>query len=289
MANNAYFDTSSVSSSSRESSVYSGTPSSSANTIRPGAASSSRSTRAKRGSESQGSGSGRDRKRPSMSSNAGPQSEDEFIRWCDTCNSPWRDCSTPKEHERKNKKIVKEKAARGEMAGVLQEAEDLLENLFDLTILKGQMPGNQKKSGLAYDKQQLIETVLLCLNLLSHELASVLGPEAFADFSRRVSGAISELVVPTTNGEDLSELSLLASQSSGLACVHESRGVPCDAPIPCRKAKNARNCTSNMARIFGSATTTATSTPTTPAATATLPVRPIRPASTPRRRNHSNL
>jgi hypothetical protein len=94
------------------------------------------------------------------------------VRRCDTCDSLFRDCSTPKEHERKSRKIVKEKADRGEMAGVLQEAEDLLENLFDLAELKKQMPGNHKRSGLFYDKQQITESWLLALSIVSRELAS---------------------------------------------------------------------------------------------------------------------
>ena len=284
MANNTYCDISSVSSSSRESSVFSGTPSSSAKTVRAGAASKSRSTHAKRGSESQGSG--RDRKRPSMSSNGGHQSGDEFRSWCNTCDTPFRDCHAPKEHERKSRKIVKEKAARSEMAGVLQQAEDLLENIFDLKTLKGQMPGNQKKSGLGKDKQQLSETILLLLNMMPREIASVHGPEAFAKFSGRANEAIEKLI-EAGDGELPIELNLLASASGEEPCVHERRGLHCDTPIPCRKLRSTRNCSSNLARILESATTTATPTPTTPPA-ATQSVRSSRPASTPRR-GHSNL
>jgi hypothetical protein len=282
MPSNNHFDTSSVSSSSRESSVYSGTPSSSANTVRAGAASNSRSTRAKRGSESQVSGSGRARKRPSMSQ-SGSQSGDEFVRWCDTCDSLFRDCSTPKEHERKSRKIVKEKAARSEMAGVLQQAEDLLENVFNLNPLKKQMPGNQKKSGLTYDKQQDIETILLVLNILTRELALVQGPEAFEEFSGRTNKVIERLVT-ANDGELPVECSLLAAASGEDPCPHERRGLHCDTPIVCRKARHNRNYTNNMARIFEPGTTT-----TTPAAAAAAATLPVRPASTPRRRNHSNL
>jgi hypothetical protein len=124
-----------------------------------------------------------------MSSNAGPRSEDDFIRWCDTCDSPWRDCRTPKEHERKSKKIVKEKASRERQAQVLQKLEDLLENNSDMTPLKLQMPGNQKKSGLLYDKQQVIEAVLIKADMDTRMLASLLGQDEFDRYCDRVSRA----------------------------------------------------------------------------------------------------
>ena len=222
-----------------------------------------------------------------MSSNAGPQSGDEFVRWCDTCDSLFRDCSTPKEHERKSRKIVKEKAARGEMAGVLQEAEDLLENLFDLAELKKQMPGNHKRSGLFYDKQQITESWLLALSIVSCELASVYSPEAFREFRGRASGAIRELVT-AAEGQGPVELSLLASGSGEEACQHEARGLRCDTAVICRKQRHARSFKFNMDLILGVDATTNTPTPAA-AAAATLVVRSTRPASTPRRRNHSNL
>jgi hypothetical protein len=221
-----------------------------------------------------------------MSSNGGPQSEDELRSWCNTCDTPFRNCHAPKEHERKSRKIVKEKAARSEMAGVLQQAEDLLENIFDLKMLKGQMPGNQKKSGLGKDKQQLSETILLLLNMMAREIASVHGPEAFAQFSGRANEAIEKLI-EAGDGELPIGLNLLASASGEEPCVHERRGLHCDTPIPCRKQRSTRNCSSNLARILESATTTAAPTPTTPAAAAQS-VRSSRPASTPRR-GHSNL
>jgi hypothetical protein len=212
-------------------------------------------------------------------SQSGPQSGNEFVRWCDTCDTLFRDCSTPKEDERKSRKIVKEKASRSEMAGVLQQAEDLLENVFNLNPLKKQMPGNQKKSGLTYDKQQDIETILLVLNILTRELAMVQGPEAFEEFSGRTNKVIERLVT-ANDGELPAECSLLAAPSGEDPCPHDRRGLHCDTPIVCRKARHNRNYSNNMARIFEPGTTTAT----TPA-TATLPVRPSRPAPTLRRSN----
>lgn len=275
MASNNYFDTSSVSSSSRESSVYSGTPSSSANTVRVAAASGSRSTRAKRGSESQGSG--RDRKRPSMSSNAGPLSEDECGSWCDTCHTPFRNCSTPKEHERKGKKIVKEKAARNKQAQVLQKIEDLHDNVYDLTPLKPQMPGNQKKSGLEHDKQELFEVTLLVLDRQFQRMASNLSTDVLEQHRNEVNQAIRDHIL--AKGDDgLYKGSLLASESGTDACPHEGRGSQCDNPIPCRKRIHARNFADNLARITESLTAAT-------APTVTLQLRSSRPASTPRRSN----
>jgi hypothetical protein len=220
-----------------------------------------------------------------MSSNAGPQSEDEFIRWCDTCNSPWRDCSTPKEHERKNKKIVKEKASRERQAQVLQKIEDLLENNYNLTPLKLQMPGNQKKSGLWFDKQQVIEIALLELDVNTRKLASVLSQEEFDEHIGEMNKLISEHALAKDNEGPL-ERSLLTSMSGAVApCAHVSRGLNCDTTIDCRKVRHARNYQNNVALHFGTVTTT----PTPAAAAAALPVRSSRPGSTPRRRNRSNL
>jgi hypothetical protein len=286
MPSNNHFDTSSLSSSSRESSVYSATPSSSANTVRAAAASSSRSTRAKRGSESQGSG--RDRKRPSMPSNGGPQSDDEFMSWCYTCNKHFGECSTPKEHERKSRKIVKEKASRGRQAAALQDAEDTLEYFCDLSPLKEQMPGNQKKSGLSYDKQQVIEAELVLLDIAIRTLASQLDPEAFAEFKAKADRIIRDQVA-AKGGEGPIEGVLLVSGSGDQPCVHELRRMNCDTPIACRKERHAANCRINLARIFEAGTAATTPhIPETPAAAATLPVRPSRPVSTPRRRHDPN-
>jgi hypothetical protein len=221
-----------------------------------------------------------------MSSNAGPRSEDDFIRWCDTCDSPWRDCRTPKEHERKSKKIVKEKASRERQAQVLQKLEDLLENNSDMTPLKLQMPGNQKKSGLLYDKQQVIEAVLIKADMDTRMLASLLGQDEFDRYCDRVSRAIREHVAANDNEGPLAR-SLLASVSGAeVPCAHVSRGLNCDTTIAYRKVRHTRNYNANLAMEFGTAT--ATTTPT-PAAATTLPVRSTRPGSTPRRRNDSSL
>jgi hypothetical protein len=279
MSNSNYFDTSSLSSSSRESSVHSGTPTSSANTVRAGAASNSFSTRAKRGSESQGSSSGRDRKRRSVSSNSGNQSEDV----CDTCKTLFRDCSAPKEDERKSRKIVKEKASREKQAQVLQKIEDLNENAYDLTQLKLQMPGNQKKSGLERDKQEILEVTFLVLDMQMQTMASNLSLEVMEKHRKEANDAILERVVKKES-EGLYDGGLLASQSGNLACVHESRGLECKVPITCRKAEHRRNHDNNMARMLGSGITATTPTP----AGAVLSIHSSRPAST-QRRNHSNL
>jgi hypothetical protein len=223
-----------------------------------------------------------------MSSNAGPQSGDEFIRWCDTCDSIWRDCQTPKEHERKSKKIVKEKVSRKRQAQVLQKIEDLLELNYNMNPLKLQMPGNQKKSGLWFDKQQVIEIALLELDVNTRKLASVLSQEEFDEHIGEMNKLISEHALAKDNEGPL-ERSLLTSVSEvEVPCAHQSRGLPCDATITCRKVRHATNYNNNMALQFGTAGTATTTTPT-PAAAATLPVRSSRPGSTPRRRNHSNL
>ena len=286
---NNFFDTSSVSSSSRESSVYSGAPASSTNTVRVNP--NSRSTRTKRGSDSQGSNAERQSKRPSRSStNNDRHSGDEFTSWCDTCNSPFSNCSTPKQHERKSKKIGKEKASRDSQAEVLQHFEDLLENNFSLTCLKLQQPGNHKKSGLVYDKQQVIESALVALNMYTRKLVSAVEPEDLEDFNAGVNAVIEKVV--TTKGRDqaaaLDEVSLLASASAssgaagGEVCVHVACGLRCDVPIACRKARRAGNYDANMKSIRDVGTVAAS---LTPVAGTALPTRSARPAS-PRRRRH---
>jgi len=272
MPSNQYLDNSSVSSSSRESSVYSETPTSSV-TAKAGLAYNLRSTRTKRGSDSHGSSSGRGSKRPPTS-----KSGDEFFAWCDACKCLFRDCSTPKEHERKSKKIDKEKASRCRQALALQDAEDYLANLCDLSPLKPQMPGNQKKSGLAYDKQQIIEALLIVIDMQTRDHASLLGREASDELGRRMSQIIKQRV-STKGGEGaILQGSLLASKSGEERCMHELRLSNCDNPIKCRKARRATNWNNNRARIFASgdtAASTPTPTPATAAAAAatSLPMR----------------
>ena len=148
------------------------------------------------------------------------------------------------------------------MAEVLQKAEDLLELTFDLTCLKSQMPGNQKKSGLTWDKQQDMEAVLVVLNRLMSKLASVLGPEAYEEFTGSVNRTIIDRVAAKGGAERGSyKGDLLGSASGDESCPHDRRGQHCEFPIMCRKTRHARNYTNNMDRIRESHAATETPTP----------------------------
>lgn len=205
------------------------------------------------------------------------QSGDEVPSWCDACECPSDRCSSPKEHIRKSKKIDKEKAARNDMAELMQEGEDLVELIFDLTCLKLQMPGNQKKSGLTWDKHQDMESILVVLNKAMSKLASLLDPEDFEAFTEDVNRTIAYRVAAKGGAERGSyQGDLLGSPSGDEPCPHERRGQRCEFPIACRKTRRASNYSHNMDRIRESHTTTTTTTPTPTSAASAIAIRTAR-------------
>jgi hypothetical protein len=233
------YDTSSVSSSSRESSAHPRGSVSSSTTAQP------RATRAKRGSESQGSGSDRSTKRPSTRSRSdGPK--DDFM--CVNCDCLSGECPEPKKHVHKPKKIHKEQTSRSAQAVVLQNLEDYAQIALDLNNDdKKQQPGNKKKSGLTVDKKQGLSLTEIIVDEGLQTIAS-LGAPAYEAFAHRVqlrhqsntklSGLVPGSILSGPSGEDL--------------CPHILARVKCDDQIQCRKDRRGGACHDNLARIMGS-------------------------------------
>lgn len=220
------YDTSSVSSSSRESSAYPRcSVSSSTTTTRE-----SRTLRTKRGSESQEPNSDRRSKRATRSETQPDLSDAKRQTFCETFDSCW----DPKNHVRKVKKIVKEKSARNDQAKVLQHLEDTLEIVCNWRSPKEQKPGNQKRSGLVGDKQHDLVATFFGFDFALEWIARRDDLHAFLQELRpRIDSHIA-----SDSPQDLPAGSLLAARtvSEKRRCTDDPSHRSCDNPIDCRKA-----------------------------------------------------
>jgi hypothetical protein len=235
-------ETSSISSSSRESSAHPRGPIPSATTAKP------RTNRMKRGSESQGSGHDHRAKRPSHS----PQSDrDNGQTWCLECECCTTECSDPKIHAQRLKKIVKEKSARSAQAAILQKLEDLTQIALNFNVNKRQQPGNKKKSGLTVDKKQGLSTVEIIVDEALQTIAKY-GPQEYLAFEHRVR-CRTEAYLLSDSPSELPAGSLLAGPSGEDSCQHV--GSRCE-PIECRKDRRSRRCKDNLHHLWGSSSNT---------------------------------
>ena len=233
-ADNASDTSSDSSSGSRESS-----------TCPPGSISSTTawSTRAKRGSESQGSGSERRSiKRPDSSKGE---------LWCTDCECAVAECTSPKVHKARVKKIVKEKSSRSTQASILQSHEDLTQNALNFNGYKIQQPGNKKKSGMEYDKKEILASSQIFMDEALQTIAGS-GEKAFHEFLSRLGGRVQHHI---THGSatELPANSLLSGPDGEGRCLHEINKTKCDTPIECRKSCRSENYNNNIRRIIRSA------------------------------------
>jgi hypothetical protein len=227
------YDTSSVSSSSRESSAHPRGSVSSSTTAQP------RATRAKRGSESQGSGSDRSSKRPSTRSPSDGAKDD---MWCAICKCCPDECTNRKQHLQKPKKIVKEQSSRSAQAAVLQNLEDYAQICLKYNgVDKKQQPGNQKKSGLTVDKKQGLS---LTETILDESFQTLMSYGLFDEFAERACLRHQA----NDKFEGLVPGSILAKESGEESCHH----VDCVTLIECRKAVRTAAFKENSPRITGS-------------------------------------
>jgi len=241
MRNDHMWDTSSHSSGSRESSTLSGgSPSSTTATN----GRSTRPTRTKRGSESQGSGSDRSTKRPDSSKGE---------LWCADCECAVADCSNPKVHTARVKKIVKEKSSRSNQASILQNHEDLTQNALNISGYKIQQPNNKKTSGMLYDKKEILASTQIFLDEALQRIAG-LGPEEYGDFIRKASTRIEHHIAHGSR-EQLPAGSLMSGPDGEGPCRHEISNVKCDTQIECRKSRRSVQMDKNLNNIMRSAAT----------------------------------
>ena len=232
-------DTSSDSSGSRESSAY---PVRSVQSTATTNARSTRSTRAKRRSESQGSGSDRSMKRPDSSKGE---------LWCTDCECAIADCTSPKVHKARVKKIVKEKSSRSTQASILQGHEDLTQSALNINGYKNQQPGNKKKSGMEYDKKEVLASSQIFLDEALQMVASR-GPEAWRELTERARQRI-EIHIAHGSPSELPAGSLMSSPDGEGPCLHEVHNAKCETSIECRKSRRGVNFNNNVERLMRSA------------------------------------
>ncbi|GAB7330235.1 hypothetical protein MBLNU13_g01893t1 [Cladosporium sp. NU13] len=229
-------DTSSDSSGSRESSTCPRNSYSSATTTK------ARSTRAKRGSESQGSGSDCGMKRPDISKGE---------LWCTDCECAVADCTSPKVHKARVKKIVKEKSSRSTQACILQGHEDLTQNALNFGGYKIQQPGNKKKSGMKYDKKEVLVSSQITMDVAVERIARR-GRAEYEGFIREARKRVEAHLVHGLQTA-LPAGSLMSGPDGEGPCVHELRNMKCEDSIECRKSRRSVQFNNNINQILDSA------------------------------------
>ena len=96
-------------------------------------------------------------------------SKGEF--WCTDCECAVTECTSPKVHKARVKTIVKEKSSRSTQASILQSHEDLTQNALNISGYKIQQPGNKKKSGMEYDKKEVLVSTQITMDVAMKHLA----------------------------------------------------------------------------------------------------------------------
>jgi hypothetical protein len=239
MFNDIGSDSSSNSSGSRDSSAY---PSRSVSSTTAVNGRSTRSTRTKRGSESQGSGSDRSTKRPDSSKGE---------LWCTDCECAVANCSDRKVHKARVKKIVKEKSSRSSQAAILQCLEDLVQTVLNIIGLKVQQPGNKKKSGMLYDKKQVLMSALIFLDTLLQAAADS-GVDYFNAVAEEARSRIQNHFLDDSTTE-LYAGSVMSGPKGESPCLHQHNRVKSDVDIERRKSRRAMHIKNNLKRRMSSA------------------------------------
>ena len=239
MYNDIGSDNSSDSSVSRESSAY---PRGSVSSTTAVTGRSTRSPRTRRGSESQGSGSDRSNKRPDSSKGE---------LWCTDCECAVANCSDRKVHKARVKKIVKEKSSRSSQAAILQCLEDLVQTVLNIIGLKVQQLGNKKKSGILYDKKQVLMSSLIFLDTLLQAAADS-GVDYFNTVAEEARSRIQNHFLHDSTTE-LYAGSVMSGPEGESPCLHQHSRVKSDVDIERRKSRRAMHIKNNLKRRMNSA------------------------------------
>jgi hypothetical protein len=240
MYNDIASDNSSDSSGSRESSAY---PHGSIPSPATTKGRSAKTTRTKRGSESQGSGSDRSTKRPDSS---------KAELWCEDCECDIAECPEPKVHKARVKKIVKEKSSRSSQAAILQSHEDITQCSLNIGgCYKVQQPGNKKKSGMLYDKKEVMTATLIQLEEANETIASF-GQEHYDGYKARASFRVQNHIAQGSP-MGLPAGSLMSGPNGEGPCLHELNHRKCETPIECRKNRRDLHYKTNIDRIMSTA------------------------------------
>lgn len=157
-------------------------------------------------------------------------------------------CSQPKVHKAKVKKVVKEKSSRFAQASILQGHEDLTQNAIHFTDYKLQQPGNKKKSGMVYDKKEVLVSTSIILDEAMQTIASI-DPEIYEAFTIRARHRVAHHIAYGSSTE-LPAGSLMTGPSGEGPCLHELNHVECETSIECRKNRHQMHFENNLKKRF---------------------------------------
>ena len=170
--------------------------------------------------------------------------------WCTDCECTVAECTSPKVHKARVKKIVKEKSSRSTQASILQGHEDLTQNVLNISGYKIQQPGNKKKSGMLYDKKEILASTQIFMNVATKHLAR--HPAEYEAFKREARESIQTHL---ENGSQsaLPADSLMAGPDGEGLCIHELHHTKCENSIECRKSRRSMHFNNNITQIPESA------------------------------------
>jgi hypothetical protein len=176
-----------------------------------------------------------------------------------------RSSSPPPLEQRKSKqgKIAKEKASRSNQTTCLQYMEDFLDCAVGWHAPKKQTPGNVKRSGMAGDKQQTMEAIIILCDVLVRQTISPIEPQPRETYIQAVMGEAKHQIETHLRGDSgtvLPTCSLMADAAfSGdslrtIVPDHE----PClpdetSSCVNCRKQRRRMAYECNLKGIVGEA------------------------------------
>jgi hypothetical protein len=171
--------------------------------------------------------------------------------YCEDCECPIHDCSDPRVHKARVKKIVKEKSSRSTQASILQSHEDLTQNALNINGYKIQQPGNKKKSGMLYDKKEILVSTQIQLDEAMQTIASM-GHATWDAYKARASLRVAAHIA---NGSptELPAGSLMSGPDGEGPCLHEIHHTKCETSIECRKSRRSAQFSNNLNQILDSA------------------------------------
>lgn len=150
------------------------------------------------------------------------------------------------------KKIVKEKSSRSTQASILQSHEDLIQNALNISGYKIQQPGNKKKSGMAFDKKEILASTQISLDEAIKIITRLGGRKGYEDWARRASDRIDAHLDHGSQTE-LPADSLLSGPDGEGSCIHELHDVNCEDSLECRKSRRCENYNYNINQILDEA------------------------------------
>jgi hypothetical protein len=150
------------------------------------------------------------------------------------------------------KKIVKEKSSRSTQASILLSHEDLIQNALNIRGYKIQQPGNKKKSGMAFDKKEILVSTQISMDEAIKTIVRFGGRQAYEYWTRNSSDRIDAHLDHGSQTE-LPADSLLSGPDGEGPCIHERHRVKCEDSLECRKSRRSENYNYNINQILDEA------------------------------------